>query len=330
METCKHCGNVLTETVSSHYRHRCQAYKDFTKRVSDLLTKEYLTEHYVEAGKSVKALTSELGLDKPRLVERKLQEHGIRKRTLQEAKKMRHHVELAKATSLQRYGVEFHLQRGSALLDKGRQTSLDKYGTERPCQSDEVKAKIVATTLERYGVENVFSDPEIKARAVATTLERYGVDNPWKNKDVILKCQATKSAAPHPYVMSSRAANAFFGRVFESMPASIREHVRYSNHRGEFGMMGPGRYFYYDFVVTGGVNLVVEYHGDYYHANPRTRGADWYNKKRSMTAAEIWANDAVKLGVAHARGFTTMVVWESDDVEQAIECIGAFVRSKAA
>jgi len=57
-------------------------------------------------------------------------------------------------------------------------TNNNKYGTDFPWQSEEVKDKIKKTNLERYGVENVFSNNNIKNKIKKTNLEKYGAENP--------------------------------------------------------------------------------------------------------------------------------------------------------
>lgn len=323
METCRHCGTAVPSraAVPAHYR-TCSSYKAFIERVTTILTRDYVVEHYVNRGKSLLSMARELGLDKVRLLEGKLREYGIRKRTLQEAKKMRHHVELAKVTSLERYGVAFHLRRGSALVDKGVQTSRARYGTDRPCQSDEIKESIKKTNLERWGHENVSSSIEVREKVRATSLERYGVDNPMKNEEVARRATQARATSPEPYRQSSRMADAFFDRLFALLPSALRDSVHYSNHRGEFGVMCPTskRYYFYDFTVTL-LRIAVEFNGAYYHASPDTHAADWVNRKRGMTAQEIWDADAAKADALRARGYRLLTVWEGDDRAAALRWV---------
>ena len=35
-------------------------------------------------------------------------------------------------------------------------------------------------------------------------------------------------------------------------------------------------------------NLLIEYNGDYWHANPTKYKADYFNHKKNKTAQEIW------------------------------------------
>lgn len=71
------------------------------------------------------------------------------------------------------------------------QTSLLKYGTKNPSQSQIVQDKIKQTNLERYGVESVFASDEIKEKIKQTNIERYGIQYTLQNAEVKAKAQET-------------------------------------------------------------------------------------------------------------------------------------------
>jgi len=59
-------------------------------------------------------------------------------------------------------------------------------------------------------------------------------------------------------------------------------------------------------------NLLIEYNGDYWHCNPNKYNSDYINKKKNMTAKEIWEHDKNKLYLAKKNNYTCEVIWESD------------------
>lgn len=88
--------------------------------------------------------------------------------------------------------------------EKRKQTSVSKYGTPHPSQSDEVKNTIAETNLDRYGVKSTSQIPEIKNKQQQTLIANYGAE-PWRNPKIIEKRKNTnfkKYGAP-----SSPAAN---------------------------------------------------------------------------------------------------------------------------
>lgn len=60
------------------------------------------------------------------------------------------------------------------------------------------------------------------------------------------------------------------------------------------------------------LNLVVEYFGDYWHCNPKKYNSSYFNKKKNMTAEEIWNYDRMKVDLIKSYGYNLEVIWESD------------------
>lgn len=86
---------------------------------------------------------------------------------------------------------------------KRKETSREKYGTEYPQQSEEVKAKIAASNLERYGYESALGSPELRKKSRATSLERYGVE--WYNqteeaKEILRTTNLDKYGVPNVFM----------------------------------------------------------------------------------------------------------------------------------
>jgi len=77
-----------------------------------------------------------------------------------------------------------------AIQAKKVQTSLDRYGTEYPWQTEEVKQKKETTSLEKYGAKSSLLNAEVKEKRRLTMLERYGVEEPTMNDDIRLRAAA--------------------------------------------------------------------------------------------------------------------------------------------
>lgn len=140
MENKCECGKLKSEIKSGHYG-RCKQYKEKLDKIKNNITYDYLYKSYINDGKSLSYIAKELGLHKTKILENKLIEFNILKRTLQEAKKQNHHIELSKQTSLKKYGVEFHLEKNSPLLIKSKQTINDKYGVDNIMFSNDIIKK---------------------------------------------------------------------------------------------------------------------------------------------------------------------------------------------
>ena len=70
-----------------------------------------------------------------------------------------------------------------------------------------------------------------------------------------------------------------------------------------------GKHFAFDFQYE---NKLIEFNGDYWHCNPSKYSFDYFNKRKNMTAKEIWEYDKEKINTAESYGYKVLVVWESE------------------
>lgn len=68
-------------------------------------------------------------------------------------------------------------------------------------------------------------------------------------------------------------------------------------------------YYVYDIFKD---NKIIEYNGDFWHANPDIYDNTFYNSKSKMSAEEIWEKELHKDSIAKFYGCEIMKVWESD------------------
>jgi len=78
-----------------------------------------------------------------------------------------------------------------SVLDKRKETSLKKYGTEYASQSDAVKRKISDTNHLRYGVNSTLQHANTKAKINESLIQKYGQDNPMKVPEIKEKSMET-------------------------------------------------------------------------------------------------------------------------------------------
>lgn len=98
-----------------------------------------------------------------------------------------------------------------------------------------------------------------------------------------------------------------------ALEEALGEEIRYSHKTKQFCIWSheASRPFLYD-ACCSRAKKIVEFHGDYWHCRPGRYDASFLVRQRGMTAAEIWALDALKAKVALDRGFDLRVIWESD------------------
>ena len=65
-------------------------------------------------------------------------------------------------------------------------------------------------------------------------------------------------------------------------------------------------------IYIPSLNLIIEYFGDYWHCNPNKYPEDYFNKKKGMSAKEIWDYDKNKIDLILSYGYNLEVVWENE------------------
>ncbi len=59
-------------------------------------------------------------------------------------------------------------------------------------------------------------------------------------------------------------------------------------------------------------SLAIEFMGDYWHCNPLTYDANYYNQKKGLAAKDIWKSDEERRNKLSSCGYTLIEVWESE------------------
>ena len=65
-------------------------------------------------------------------------------------------------------------------------------------------------------------------------------------------------------------------------------------------------------IYIPSLNLIIEYFGDYWHCNPKKYDSNFFNKKKSKFAWELWDYDKKKIDLIKSYGYNLEVVWEGD------------------
>ena len=77
------------------------------------------------------------------------------------------------------------------IKEKADNTLKENYGNDHPFKSEEIVNKRRETFIEKYGVDNPMKDKLIKEKADNTLKERYGADNPYKSEIIVNKKKET-------------------------------------------------------------------------------------------------------------------------------------------
>ena len=90
---------------------------------------------------------------------------------------------------------------------------------------------------------------------------------------------------------------------------NIEKYLGNQNCERQYTIDTPERFYRYDFKFN---DKIIEFNGDYWHANPDKYHEDYFHSKLQLTAKDIWEKDNIKNNVALDNGFKLKIVWESD------------------
>lgn len=79
----------------------------------------------------------------------------------------------------------------------------------------------------------------------------------------------------------------------------------------QFTLFDENRSYIYD-IVDIKKKKIIEYNGDFWHANPNIYSENFVNKRNKKTAKNIWEQDSIKLNIAKSHGYEVMVIWEQE------------------
>ena len=168
--------------------------KTYPKRICPFCKKEFIPTHHKQlvckedhyspcpdCGKLVKIVDRSYAMflkNGPRRCKDCTARYSSIKRRSKTNEEKQQILEKRKQTNLQRFGVEF-VSQSDVIQQKVIQTNLQRYGVERPNQSEEINNKRKQTNLEKYGEQEASSSESIKAKRKNTLHRKYGeeIDN---------------------------------------------------------------------------------------------------------------------------------------------------------
>jgi hypothetical protein len=218
---------------------------------------------------------------------------------------------------------------------------FDDYNSSRA----QTLEKMIIRYGEKIGIEKWHSYCE--RHAYTNTLEyfteKYGREDGFKKYKEINKEKAT-SVNPTllaeqlnisvedavEIILSRRESNlsTIWGSNLEkdftnNIEILLDEKLEYTSFTRPFGKWSHAlnSYVIYDIKHN---NCIIEFNGDYWHANPKIYRDD--AMIRGRTAVEIWERDLLKMQLAEELGFRTYVVWESEYKRDKQNIISEVVR----
>lgn len=214
--------------------------------------------------------------------------------------------------------------------DKMRETWKNASEEHRKAHGEKIKDGV----LEKHGVEYIMQVPEIlekqkrtlnrpEERARRSEQARKMMEEIMRDNDRYLsmfekRCVTNLARHGHENPLSAGKAS----KVSQAMCWLINE-----QHGGKFHENGGELRIGTNWVDFASGNKVIEFYGDYWHANPAIVAPMTIVKFRhkQILADEIWERDAKRLEFIKSKGYEVKIVWESDfrkNPEQVVkECI---------
>lgn len=154
-----------------------------------------------------------------------------------------------KQTLMERYGVESIMDLES-VKEKQKQTLLKNYGVEHPKQSDVVKEREKLKNMKKYGCEFPSQTKAVKDKMKATCLERYGVEYSLSSPDV--RAKINKTLLENGNVKTSKQ--------------QLQLQQLLKEIYGACDLNKPCGSCFLDCAIEyNGVNIDIEYDGEYWH-----------------------------------------------------------------
>jgi G:T-mismatch repair DNA endonuclease (very short patch repair protein)/uncharacterized C2H2 Zn-finger protein len=242
--------------------------------------------------------------------------------------------------------IEFWLKKGYSQEDAEKQVKIvfdDIHSkTWEKRRSNPELYQNVNTTQVDYWKNKGFNEKEAlnkiserqKTFSLEKCIEKYGeidgrqewVDRQesWSNKMI----RTMKECGNYKRDFSI-SESLFIKSLISILNLKEEEHYSCLNKQFFFFEKNSKNYYTYDFLLKN-KNKIIEYNGDYWHCNPKYYTSEFLNKRKQMTAHQIWEYDKLKIDLIKQEGYEVLVIWESDykkDKETTIQKCIEFLNS---
>lgn len=338
MSKCIGCNQEFDKHEIQKHVKNCKLYKQKINEIKDKLTYDFLYNEYIIKEKSMKQIAKELGLSKPRLIEQAIKEHNIKIRSKSESRFAKGYIEQCKKTSQERYGKSYHTTKGSSIFDKISNAVKEKYNVDNVSQLPEIKEKISKSLNKLYkknhkrfkkykektGYDNPFSNPEVQEKIKETNKIKYQHEFATQNNKIKEKIKLTRRL--RKVSGKSKLAERFFLELEKHLP---NHELYFKPKTKEFYIrFNNDIVYHYDFVdITS--KKIIEFCGNFWHANPKKYSADWFNPLIQLTAEQIWERDKQKERLAKQHGYELLQIWEDDvkyNIKKELQKCISFIR----
>lgn len=136
-----------------------------------------------------------------------------------------------------------------------------------------------------------------------------------KQKQTLLK----KYGVTNAYML---AKHTILSRPQKEITEQLSKNTNYTIFT-DFGLEKEDKKYKIDILIKD-KNIAIEFNGTYWHCDPRFYKEDYINKKKNLTAKQIWEYDNRRKEFLEKIGYKVLTIWEYDfklDKEKVIKNI---------
>lgn len=296
MIKCMECGKMVNRIQWTHLRYKC------TGRFKTC--KEYIT-FYPEVVTVDESLTKKTKLTLENMVKKYGKNEGQKRWDSYRAK--------------QAYSNSFEYKNKKHGWSK---EEFDEYNSNR--------AVTLKKCIERYGEKDglirwhSYCEKQAYTNTKEYFVEKYGKEDGTKKFIEYNKQKGKANSAKHysilfgitldeaaQFIINRQSFNysSLLEKEFTTMLEQQVGELDYTSLKKPFGKWSNELNSYVIYDIKHG-DCVIEFNGDYWHANPKLYEAT--DLIRGTTVEKIWHKDEIKIKIAEDSGFRVMVVWESE------------------
>ena len=200
----------------------------------------------------------------------------------------------------------------------------EKYGWDEQKFKEFNKGRAITLNnmVKKYGEEEgkkVYNQYVEKQRTNGNTLEWFIQQLGEKEGEIryekVIRGKAKGGASSQRSI--SKVSQEFFDRIDIYFEKKYKTFYHKKNSEKTIYLKEEAKCFLLDYFIED-INVSIEFHGDYFHANPSKYGPDFkfpeFSKENQIiTSKDLWEKDLVKYYLLeNYLGIKTIVVWESD------------------
>lgn len=198
---------------------------------------------------------------------------------------------------------------------------IKKHGTELGTEKYNSYCKQQAYTnteeyfVEKYGIERGKEEYARVCKEKAITLENmiriHGEQEGTKKYNAIIQSRASSPSIGYSEISQE---------LFWKLDSLTYDDTYFAEKNYEYYITHNNVSYLYDYTVMN-KRKIIEFNGDYWHANPTIYANNWINPTNNMIAESIWKKDKYKNDLITQMGYSVLVIWENEYVTDKDEVI---------